>query len=55
MMYRLSRIGMTKSSGSVLTFCAGELLFPYPLGMANSALDDLRGGRLSGAAVLLMD
>lgn len=28
---------------------------PYPLGMANTALDDLRYGRLRGAAVLLMD
>jgi propanol-preferring alcohol dehydrogenase len=27
----------------------------YPLERANEALDDLRHGRLSGAAVLLMD
>jgi propanol-preferring alcohol dehydrogenase len=26
---------------------------PYPLGEANRALDDLRAGRLSGAAVLI--
>jgi propanol-preferring alcohol dehydrogenase len=26
---------------------------PYPLAQANEALDDLRGGRLQGAAVLV--
>ncbi|MGD9293131.1 MAG: alcohol dehydrogenase, partial [Gammaproteobacteria bacterium] len=28
---------------------------PYPLDRANEALEDLRHGRLSGAAVLVMD
>ncbi len=28
---------------------------PYPLERANEALEDLRHGRLSGAAVLVMD
>ena len=49
---------LTREDGELFMQTAGRLplrteVTPYPLGNANQALDDLRNGRLSGAAVLL--
>jgi propanol-preferring alcohol dehydrogenase len=49
---------LTREDGELFMQTAGRLplrteVTPYPLGNANQALDDLRSGRLSGAAVLL--
>ncbi|MDN5939827.1 MAG: hypothetical protein L0H83_14360, partial [Salinisphaera sp.] len=51
---------LTRADGEALMRVAGEAPIVthtrrYPLSAANTALDDLRGGRLTGAAVLVPD
>lgn len=53
----VSVANLTRADGEAFLRVAGELplrvhAVPYPLAEANRALDDLRAGRLSGAAVL---
>ena len=55
----LSVANLTRSDGDAFMAIAGEIPLEieatrYPLADANRALDDLRAGRLSGAAVLTM-
>jgi propanol-preferring alcohol dehydrogenase len=51
---------LTRADGEAFMRVAAELplrvhAVPYPLADANRALDDLRAGRLAGAAVLRCD
>jgi propanol-preferring alcohol dehydrogenase len=50
---------LTREDGAAFMRLAGELVLEiqvtrYPMSDANIALDDLRAGRLTGAAVLVM-
>ena len=54
----VSVANLTRADGDAFMRIAGEFKLhvtthPYPLNQANQALDDLRAGRFSGAAVLL--
>jgi alcohol dehydrogenase, propanol-preferring len=58
--YIWSSVNLTRRDGEQFLALAPKVpvrteAVPYPLGMANTALNDLRCGRLRGAAVLLMD
>jgi len=51
---------LTRNDGEEFLKLAPEIpiqteIKTYPLSLANEALDDLRNGRLQGAAVLVMD
>jgi alcohol dehydrogenase, propanol-preferring len=54
----LSVANLTREDGAAFMQIAGQMRLQiettqYPLGDANKALDDLRSGRLTGAAVLV--